>query len=139
MIQNLNKQSFAGFGKILRDSLPNRGFPKGDAWVEKVHYFSSGELFFYSASAEVYLDFEIGMTVLALRSRGKTVCFYLDKPVCLAPETEFAIVPYQDECSVRVSLPKDGRLETTAPFEVRENLKIGDRLHLGEIYTLFYR
>ena len=30
MIENLNKQSFAPFGKVLRDSLPNRGFPKGD-------------------------------------------------------------------------------------------------------------
>ena len=29
MIQNLNKQSFAAFGKVLRDSMPNRGFPKG--------------------------------------------------------------------------------------------------------------
>ena len=32
MIENLNKQTFAPFGKILRDSLPNRGFPKGDEW-----------------------------------------------------------------------------------------------------------
>lgn len=139
MIQNLNKQSFAGFGKILRDSLPNRGFPRGDAWVESVHYYASEELFFYCAPTELYLDFETGMTVLAVRCQENTICFYLDKPVCLAPKTEFAIVPYQEECAVRVSLPKNVKLEKTAPFEARGNLKIGDRLHLGEIYTLFYR
>lgn len=139
MIQNLNKQSFAGFGKILRDSLPNRGFPKGDAWVEKVRYFSDGELFYYRARTETYLDFEIGMTILAVRRKGKTVSFYLDKPVCLSPETDFAIVPYQEECSVRVCLPLGEAPEKIGPFTERENLKISDRLHLGEIYTLFYR
>lgn len=139
MIQNLNKQSFAGYGKILRDSLPNRGFPKGDAWVEKVRYFNTGELFFYRNSSEIYLDFEIGMTILAVRRKGKTVCFYLDKPVCLASETEFAIVPYQEECSVRIALPKGEMPEQTGQFTARDNLRIGSRLRLGEIYTLFYR
>lgn len=139
MIQNLNKQSFAGYGKILRDSLPNRGFPKGDAWVEKVRYFTTGDLFFYRNPSEIYLDFEIGMTILAVRRKGKTVCFYLDKPVCLAAETEFAIVPYQEECSVRIALPKGESPEKTGQFTARDTLRIGNRLHLGEIYTLFYR
>lgn len=139
MIQNLNKQSFAGYGKILRDSLPNRGFPKGDAWVEKVRYFTTGDLFFYRNPSEIYLDFEIGMTILAVRRKGKTVCFYLDKPVCLAAETEFAIVPYQEECSVRIALPKGESPEKTGQFTARDTLHIGNRLHLGEIYTLFYR
>ncbi len=139
MIQNLNKQSFAGYGKILRDSLPNRGFPRGDAWVEKVRYFNAGELFYYRVSSEIYLDFEIGMTILAVRRKGKTVCFYLDKPVCLVPETEFAIVPYQEECSVRIALPKGETPEKTGQFTARDNLRIGSRLRLGEIYTLFYR
>ncbi len=139
MIQNLNKQSFSGYGKILRDSLPNRGFPKGDEWEEKVRYYSNDELFFYRTPCEMYLDFEIGMTILALRRKGKTVYFYLDKPVCLAPETEFAIVPYQEECSVRVAMPKGIDPERIDRFAALENFRISDRLHLGEIYTLFYR
>lgn len=139
MIQNLNKQSFNDFGKILRDSLPNRGFPKGDAWIEKVRYFSDSEPFFYRTPCEMYLDFEIGMTILAIRRKGKAIYFYLDKPVCLAPETEFAIVPYQEECSVRIALPKGIEPEKTEQFTVRENFRITSRLHLGEIYTLFYR
>ncbi len=139
MIENLNKQSFAGFGSILRDSLPNRGFPKGDDWQESVHYFSRKDLHYYRTPDTLYLDFELGMTVLVLRKKGKSLCFYLDKPVQLPPQTEFAIMPYQLECSVRIALPRGEKLEPLEPCGEIPNLKIQDRLKLGEIYTLFYR
>lgn len=139
MIENLNKQTFAPFGKILRDSLPNRGFPKGDEWIEAVHYFNTGELYFQRTTHAMYLDFELGMTVLVIRRDDALTSFYLDKPVCLNAGTDFAIVPYQSECSVRMSLPREASLERLDSFSAIENLKIGDRLRLGEIYTLFYR
>lgn len=139
MIENLNKQTFAPFGKILRDSLPNRGFPKGDEWIEAVHYFNAGELYFQRTTHAMYLDFELGMTVLVIRRDDTLTSFYLDKPVCLNAGTDFAIVPYQSECSVRMSLPREATLERLDSFSAIENLKIGDRLRLGEIYTLFYR
>lgn len=139
MIENLNKQTFAGFGNVLRDSLPNRGFPKDDNWKESVHYFSGKELYFYKTVSPVYLDFELGMTVLVLRKKAKTLSFYLDKPVCLSPDTEFAIVPYQQECSVRMSFPLGQEPERLELCGSIGNLKIADRLRLGEIYTLFYR
>lgn len=139
MIENLNKQSFAEFGRILRDTLPNRGFPKGDEWVESVRYFTTSNTFFQRATHSVYLDFELGMTVLVIRKKDRQVSFYLDKPVCLSPETEFAIVPYQHECSVRIALPLKATLTQLDSFGALQNLKIGDRLRLGEIYTLFYR
>ena len=139
MIQNLNKQSFSAYGKILRDSLPNRGFPKGDDWTESVKYFTPKDVSFVRCSAPVYIDFELGMTVLAIRGKEKTICFYLDKPLCLAPEVTFAILPYQQECSVRMAVPSGTVFEKLGSFSALENLKIGDRLCLGEIYTLFYR
>lgn len=139
MIQNLNKQSFSAFGKILRDSLPNRGFPKGDSWTESVSYFYPKDVSFGRYAAPVYLDYELGMTVLAVRRREKTICFYLDKPVCLNPGVEFALLPYQQECSVRMSVEVGAAFEALGDFTALENLKIGDRLRLGEIYTLFYR
>ena len=139
MIQNLNKQSFSAYGKILRDSLPNRGFPKGDDWTESVNYFTSKDVSFVRCNAPVYIDFELGMTVLAIRSKEKTICFYLDKPICLAAGTAFAVLPYQQECSVRMSVPTGTVFEQLGSFSALENLKIGDRLCLGEIYTLFYR
>ena len=84
MVENLNKLTFSGYGRVLRDSLPNRGFPSGAQWQESVQYFSAEGLCFYRQSAgPVYLDFELGMTVLAVRREGETAYFYLDKPVCL--------------------------------------------------------
>ena len=83
MVENLNKLTFSGYGRVLRDSLPNRGFPSGAQWQESVQYFSAEGLCFYRQSAgPVYLDFELGMTVLAVRREGETAYFYLDKPVC---------------------------------------------------------
>ena len=139
MIENLNKQSFAPFGKVLRDSLPNRGFPKGDDFVECVRYFSAGELYYYRCKSPIYLDFELGMTVLVIRKKNKRSCFYLDKPLILQPDTVFAIVPYQQECSVRFSMPTEAKLERLERVDRVDDLKITDRFHLGELYTLFYR
>ena len=139
MIENLNKQAFDAYGVILRDSLPNRGFPKEDGWVETVRYFSTNEMYFFCAEQPVYLDFEIGMTVLVIREQEKTACFYLDKPVCLNPNVEFSIVPYQEECSVRLCLPKNTVLRQLQQLTSIEDLKIRDSLQLGSIYTLFYR
>ena len=139
MIENLNKQSFSPFGKILRDSLPNRGFPKGDDCVERVHYFSAEELYYYRCAEPVCLDYELGMTVLVIRSCGKNTCFYLDKPLILNSGTEFSIVPYQQECSVRMNMPVGAKLERLDRLQEIDNLKITDRFHLGELYTLFYR
>ena len=41
MVENLNRLTFSRFGKILRDSLPNRGFPEGDAWTETCLLYTS--------------------------------------------------------------------------------------------------
>lgn len=140
MVENLNKLTFSGYGRVLRDSLPNRGFPSGAQWQESVQYFSAEGLCFYRQSAgPVYLDFELGMTVLAVRREGETAYFYLDKPVCLPAGREFAILPYQTECSVRLAQPAGAQLEVLEPVTSAENLKLGDRLRVGEIYTLFYR
>lgn len=139
MIQNLNPQTFAPYGRVLRDTLPARGFPREEGWKESVHYYSAAEVCFQCCSQPVYLDFELGMTVLTLRREGKAVSFYLDKPVCLMAGVEFSIVPYQQECSVRMSMPVSAELralDVPAPLSA---LKITDRLLLGEIYTLFYR
>ena len=131
MVENLNKLTFSGYGRVLRDSLPNRGFPSGAQWQESVQYFSAEGLCFYRQSAgPVYLDFELGMTVLAVRREGETAYFYLDKPVCLPAGREFAILPYQTECSVRLAQPAGAQLEVLEPVTAAENLKLGDRLRV---------
>lgn len=139
MIENLNKQAFAPYGKILRDGLPQHGFPQGEEWVQSVCSFFTDHTYYSRTAGELYLDFEIGMSVLLLRKGEKQIAFYLDKPVCLPAGTEFAILPYQRECSVRMAYMQGKAPVQLAPCASAENLKIADRLHLGEVYTLFYR
>ena len=56
MVENLNRLTFSRFGKILRDSLPNRGFPEGDAWTETVRRFTAADArFFKLTDGELYL------------------------------------------------------------------------------------
>mgnify|MGYP003264626575 FL=1 len=68
MVENLNKLTFSGYGRVLRDSLPNRGFPSGAQWQESVQYFSAEGLCFYLHRAgPVYLDLDLSMTLLSVR------------------------------------------------------------------------
>lgn len=137
MIENLNKQAFVPFGKVLRDDLPQRGFPTEEGWTQLVVSHNSDTAFYYRTDSELYLDFESGMTVLLLRKRAKVTAFYLDKPVCLPTGTEFAVMPYRQGGAVRMAyLRSPVQLD---PCVSIDNLKIADRVALGEIYTLFYR
>ncbi len=139
MIENLNKESFSAFGTILRDSLPNRGFPDTADYCESIRSIAAGPAGYLRAPGGAYLDFEEGMSVLAVRADGVCACFYLDKPVFLPPETDFAVLPYQEHCAVRLALPTDAPLLSLSDAVSAENLKTIDRLLLGEIYTIFYR
>ena len=89
MIENLNKHAFASFGRLLRDSQPGRGFPQDDGWRISVRSCCAADAVYQQCTREVYLDFESGMTVLAVRTPQEQHCFYLDKPVCLLPGVEF--------------------------------------------------
>lgn len=137
MIENLNKQAFAPFGKVLRDDLPQRGFPVEDGWTQRVVLHNDESAFYFRANDELFLDFESGMTVLLLRKRAKVTAFYLDKPICLNAGTEFAVMPYREGGAVRMAyVSPPVKLESCPPID---SLKIADYVHLGEIYTLFYR
>ena len=54
LIENLNRQTFAGFGRVLRDRLPNRGFPQGEEWTEEFCRFTAEERFFQRCPETVY-------------------------------------------------------------------------------------
>lgn len=139
MIQNLNKLSFAGFGTVLSDHSENHGFPTGDGWTQAVQTVQAAGATVYCAEGPVFLDFEAGMTVLSVEREDKTRCFYLDKPVCILAGVRFAIVPYQQECSVRICFGSGGAPLPVAPFQHTEELKLSRRLKVGNIYTMFYQ
>ncbi len=139
MIENLSKQLFTPYGRILREAPTVQSFPPAEGWVQSIHSYFTENAYFYRAIEELYLDFDSGMTVLLIRKGAEQIAFYLDKPVCLSPGVEFALLPYQRECSVKRLCRAGHEPIQLDPCPELKNLKITSRLHLGEVYTLFYR
>lgn len=141
MIRNLNKLTFAGYGKILQDRLPNRGFPQDESWHEELRTITETERqLFWLETGRLYLDFEAGMTILAVSlDSQKLEFFYLDKPVCLKTGVYFALIPYQGQCQVRISQQVDAAPQFVRQLNVLESFKISNHLCVKDIYTLFYQ
>lgn len=141
MIQNLNKFTFAAFGRILSETAPNRGFPQEPGWTTERLRFASGSVWVSRvAGMPTYLDFEQGMAVLALAARGEELeYFYLDKPVCLNEGVEFAVIP-RGECVVVRALHEQGRWEQLRVLDAGVlRLNITNQIEITGIYTLFYQ
>ena len=141
MIQNLNKFTFAAFGRILSETAPNRGFPQEPGWTTERLRFASGSVWVSRvAGMPAYLDFEQGNAVLAAARQGEELeYFYLDKPVCLNEGVEFAIVP-RGECVVVRALHEQGRMEQLRLLDAGMlRLNITNQIEINGIYTLFYQ
>lgn len=141
MIRNLNKLTFSGYGKVLNDRLPNRGFPQAEGWRESLPTITdqARELRCLQ-SGQLYLDFESGMTILAVSHDTQNLAFfYLDTPVCLKTGIFFALIPYQTQCTVRLSASPDSQLPVIRTLHALESFKISNRLCVKDIYTLFYQ
>ena len=103
MVQNLNILSFASYGNLLTERPGGVGLPKGPHWEERLLTATAQETYQYLSSDSVYLDYESGMSILAVAKEGEEFqYFYLDKPVCVYPGVRFAIAPYQDSCTVHM-------------------------------------
>ena len=141
MIRNLNKLTFSGYGKVLQDRLPNRGFPQGDTWQETFWTITDQERQLRCLqSGPLYLDFETGMTILAVSHDSQQLAFfYLDKPVLLKTGIYFALIPYQAQCTVRVCTGSDSQLPAVRQLNALESFKITNHLCVKDIYTLFYQ
>ncbi len=141
MIRNLNKLTFSGYGKVLQDRLPNRGFPQGDTWQETFWTITDQERQLRRLqSGPLYLDFETGMTILAVSHDSQQLAFfYLDKPVLLKTGIYFALIPYQAQCTVRVCTGSDSQLPAVRQLNALESFKITNHLCVKDIYTLFYQ
>lgn len=140
MIQNLNRLSFSTFGTILDDRSENRGFPCEGEYTEEECHFTANQVAACRSAGPVYLDFLNGMTILAVEGdEGNTVCFYLDKPVCLKAGIRYAVVPFQWECAVRLCYRKDQPPVQESHFMPADDFRISYRLRLHNIYTMFYQ
>lgn len=141
MIQNLNKFTFAAFGRILPESAPDRGFPQERGWTtERVEYASDPVRIYRVDGMPTYLDFERGMAVLAVAWQDEALeYFYLDKPVRLNPGVVFAIVP-RGSCTVRRALHDGAGWEPIDTLDRRAlQLDIVNRIEVRGIYTFFYQ
>ena len=141
MIQNLNKFTFAAFGRILSETAPNRGFPQEPGWTTERLRFASGSVWVSRvAGMPAYLDFEQGNAVLAAARPGEELeYFYLDKPVCLNEDVEVAIIP-RGECVILRALHEQGRMEQLRLLDAGVlRLNITNQIEVTGIYTLFYQ
>lgn len=141
MIQNLNKFSFAAFGRVLSESAPDRGFPQEQEWTrEQITYGSEPVWVHRAETMPTYLDIERGMTVLAVARDGEELeYFYLDKPVCVNPGVLFAIVP-RGSCTVLCAVHASGAWTPLHPLDTDKLPRnIMRQIEIGGIYTLFYQ
>lgn len=141
MIQNLNKFTFAAFGRILSETAPDRGFPQEPGWTtERLCYASEPVWVGRVEGMPVYLDFVRGMSVLAVARQGEELeYFYLDKPVCLNAGVEFAVIP-RGECEILRAQHVKGRIELLYPLDTGVlRLNITNQIEITGIYTLFYQ
>ena len=141
MIQNLNKFSFAAFGRVLSESAPDRGFPQEQEWTrEQITYGSEPVWVHRAETMPTYLDIERGMTVLAVARDGEELeYFYLDKPVSINPGILFAIVP-RGSCTVLRAVHANGGWTPLHPLDTDKLPRnIMRQIEIGGIYTLFYQ
>jgi AraC-like DNA-binding protein len=141
VIQNLNKFSFAAFGRVLPESAPDRGFPQEPEWsLEHLSYASEPVWVNRVEHMPIYLDIERGMTVLAVARDGEELeYFYLDKPVSINPGILFAIVP-RGGCTVLRAIHATGAATELFPLDAGKLPRnIMRQIEIGGIYTLFYQ
>ena len=70
MVQNLNILSFASYGNLLTERPGGVGLPKGPHWEERLLTATAQETYQYLSSDSVYLDYESGMSILAVAKEG---------------------------------------------------------------------
>lgn len=138
MVQNLDALTFAPYGKLQRAQEKNSIMDEKDcmSWTVAL---DAPDSFGYIAKGPTLLDFDTGMTILAVRIEDEPLqFFYLDKSVQINPGVQFAITPYQGACSVRMTTRADARPQAAdIPVSVQE-LALSRRIQVERVYTFFY-
>ena len=138
MVQNLNVLSFAPYGNLLAERSDGAAMPKGAHWEERILSVTAQETYQYCPKESVYLDYQSGMSILAVaKEQEEFQYFYLDKPVRIFPGVRFAIAPYQESCSVRMTAHCNWPKAEPLAVSVRE-LALSRRLQVERVYTFFY-
>lgn len=143
MIQNLNRLSFAAYGRVLGERLSGHGFPSGGQWQAALqHIVGKTDVFYHCANADVYMDFESGMAVLLVNRDardGGAEAFYLDKPVCIDQGVYYCVIPFDESCDVHICRRRDARIECSARTDHGALRIISANMNVRSIRTLFYQ
>ena len=138
MVQNLDVLSFAPFGRIQRDTR-QQGAVRATEEKERMITVTTPDSRGFTALEPVLLDFDTGMAVLAVMTEDETFrFFYLDKPVWVNSGVRFALLPYQLECSVRMSISGEQWPEETVLAVSVRDLALSRRIQVERVYTFFY-
>lgn len=135
MVQNLDVLTFAPYGKLLRNHGKNT--QEMEDWNQESISIVNPEIRCYISQEPVVLDFESGMTILAVQSGQEPFqFFYLDKPVQVSAGVKFALACYQQKCCVRM-LTHNAPEEIQLDVPLRE-LALSRRIQVERVYTFFY-
>ena len=133
MIRNLNQMTFQGYGTILPERVQTaKTIEKGTAVQLQV-----GEAPVYRSVSETWLSCGSGMSVLSVSQDGESFHhFYLDKTVCIKPQTVFCLTPFKGDSSVYLSARVEPeRLGSRGG----DSLRIEHQLRVEGLYTFFYQ
>jgi len=135
MIRNLNPIAFQGFGSVLSERAQSAKKVEKDG--TNLKKLIQGETAIYYAKSPVWMDFGSGMCVLSVSKDGRDFLhFYLDKPVCINPDTYFALYAFRGEAEAYV-------VHETEPecvgAQTPEKLHMSHGLHVEDVYTFFYQ
>ena len=135
MIRNLNQVNFRSYGSVLPERAHSAfPFPKEEAELVALDNDCAPV---YLAKADTWIFASSGMAILSVcNSKDEYLHFYLDKPVSLKQNVQFALSAFMGEAGVLVyAAEKPEFLGTQTVQRLREDRK----LHVDGIYTFFYQ
>ncbi len=137
MIQNLNPQSFRGFGTVMPRSAPSTALADKPGLRQSLTC-SREPAHILRCSCDTFLAGGGDMLALSVSGDGSRFRhYYLDKPVCMKAGTYFALSPIQQTGSAELCaevLP-----EEVCCRDISADLGTKSRLHVQSIYTFFYQ
>ena len=135
MIRNLNQVTFQGFGNVPPERSQNATlFEKSEAVSLRL---SQTETVIYRASADTWVTFDSGISVLSVSHDGENYQhFYLDKPVCVKESVIFAVSPFMGEATASL-------YSKESPEQIgmknSDSLRVERQFRVESIYTFWYQ
>lgn len=141
MIQNLNRLSFAAYGRVTGERLNDHGFPIGGPWKAECKTITGKtDVLYRCEDAPVYMDYESGMAVLLVSRDGAAAqSFYLDKPVCIDAGVYYCVIPFDESCVVHLCLNQNACVSRVVGSGSRSLNILSANMAVRSIRTLFYQ